>query len=94
MADSVASGVRLESILTAQPDGTFVLPAPALVALFATREPAELDRLMDRMFGSERDDVLLSSLVTLSNSLAHALERMRRRRGLRAIKLRCTTCKA
>lgn len=65
-----------------------------LSSLFVTYEPDQLDRIMDRTFGGRVDDQLLVTIVTLSNSLSHALERLRRRRGMPAIKLRCTTCSA
>jgi hypothetical protein len=68
------------------------LPAELVVAVFATHEPTDLDKLMDRAFGAAYDDVMLQTLVTLSNGFAHTLERFRRRRGSHPIKLRCTTC--
>lgn len=67
-------------------------PVEVIASLFATHEPAELARLMDRSFGPEYDDIALKSLVTLANSFAHALENHRRRRRLKPIKLRCTEC--
>lgn len=103
MGDCGAGGVKVDpsvkldgNILASTPDSAMGLPVATLVAIFATHEPAELDRAMDRMFGGKGlyDDQLLSSLITISNSFAHALERLRQRRGLRPIKLRCMTCKA
>lgn len=70
-----------------------VMPTEALVLLLATHEPAELEAVMVRTFGaSQISDQLLTTLVTLSNSLSHSLERVRRLRGFPEIKLRCTAC--
>lgn len=68
------------------------LPVSVVLAIFATHETNELDRILDRQFGGAHDDLLMQSMVTLTNGFAHALERHRRRRGLKPIKLRCTTC--
>ena len=68
------------------------LPTELVSLLFATHEPAELDRLMTRSFGDCHDDLVLQSLVTLTNSFAHTLERYRRRRKLSPITLRCIEC--
>lgn len=71
---------------------TFQMPVTVIAALFSEKDPKELDVLMERAFSDCHDDVLLSSLVTLSNSFAHNLERVRRKRGRPPIKLRCMTC--
>lgn len=68
------------------------LPVEVIAAIYAAREPQDLDRIMDRTFCGRTDDTLLTSLVNLAHSFAHALERYRRRRGLRPLKLRCTQC--
>lgn len=68
------------------------MPVSVVAALFATHEPEEIDRLMTRSFGDNYDDLLLQSMVTLANSFSHALERHRRKRGLKPLKLRCMSC--
>ena len=68
------------------------VPIEIVTLLFATHEPQELNNLMDRAFGDAYDDLLLQSMVTLTNGFAHALERHRRRRGLPPLKLRCMSC--
>ena len=68
------------------------MPTEMVALLFSTHEPAELDRLMDRAFGGAYDDIILQTLVTLTNGFAHTLERFRRRQGRSPIKLRCVQC--
>ena len=92
--DDRPSGVTSVGTVTVPHGGasSFGLPTDVVAALFATKDPQDLDRIMDRTFSGRTDDTLLTSLVNLAHSFAHALERFRRRRGLRPLKLRCTQC--
>lgn len=83
--------------------GTFVPPGggpqfnpdqlrQVLVSMLFVSEPKQLDQFMLRAFGDEFSDQVLSTIVNLANSLSHSLERLRRRRKLPPIKLRCTEC--
>ncbi len=90
--DDRPSGVSVGTASAAPFGSLGNIPVESVVAIYAARDPQELDRIMDRTFSGRTDDTLLTSLVTLAHSFAHALERYRRRRGLRPMKLRCTQC--